>query len=64
MSGASPLWQDPDPEPWETEGDVAFLATEEGWRGTLHPEADEPGWPEPEGPGEYGLYRRDAEEGE
>ena len=53
MSGAAPLWE-PDPA-WAP-------GTDETWRGDQHPEADDPGWPEPESPSEYGLYRRDAEE--
>ena len=49
MSGAAPLWE---PEP-----DFA-LGPDETWRGDRHPEADEPGWPEPEDPSEYWLYRK------
>ena len=43
MSGAVPAWEPPEDD--------------DAWRGDLHPECAEPGWPEPDPPSEYHLLK-------
>ena len=56
MSGAPAAWEPP--EAWEAPEDDVI------WRGALHPESDEPGWPEPEPPSEYHLLKDELEDDE
>lgn len=61
MSGSPAAWEDPP----ELEFDPGFeVECSEAWRGDLHPECDEPGWPEPPPESEYGLLKREAEGGD
>ena len=65
MSGAAPLWDSEGELPWLA-SDEFEVPTAEAWRGTLHPESDEPGWPEDLAGPEYRLNRDelDQEEGD